>query len=347
MILLLTAWFLMLAPATGLVMPDNRDVNLLVANDAGARYNDNGNGTYNFFNQGQTSSQGLNQLKLTTNAADPTSGQVVFNGNRTGTFYVADTGGRGWNDDIVLMLAVNGTVPDDFRLRIKARGYQWAPVLTGSYPAPGDLTYNATALDETFTKDDLVYGPQTWKPCAGENTRYPIFEGQNMADASNTFSIMMIDLNVGDLGSGTRNQAAYSGISLTDSGLVRVDYTLENLNAFAAFGAYAYCTSSNQGRGIRWTNNVNTLGGTAATSGYYVTTPGVVQVPPGTAVPIDTDGDGLYNDVNGNGRKDFADVVLYFNQMTWIAANEPVAAFDCNGNGRIDFGDVVWLFNHL
>ena len=56
---------------------------------------------------------------------------------------------------------------------------------------------------------------------------------------------------------------------------------------------------------------------------------------------------GWYDDVNGNGRKDFADVVLYFNQMTWIAANEPVAAFDYNGNGRIDFADVVWLFNHL
>ena len=52
-------------------------------------------------------------------------------------------------------------------------------------------------------------------------------------------------------------------------------------------------------------------------------------------------------DVNGNGRKDFADVVLYFNQMTWIAANEPVSAFDYNGNGRIDFADVVWLFNAL
>jgi PKD repeat protein len=64
-------------------------------------------------------------------------------------------------------------------------------------------------------------------------------------------------------------------------------------------------------------------------------------------VPTDTNVDGKYEDVNGNDRKDFADVVLYFNEMGWIAANEPVAAFDCNGNGRIDFADVVWLFNHL
>jgi PKD repeat protein len=68
---------------------------------------------------------------------------------------------------------------------------------------------------------------------------------------------------------------------------------------------------------------------------------------PGGDTPLDADGDGLYDDTNGNGRKDFADVVLYFNQMTWIAENEPVPAFDCNGNGHIDFADVVWLFIHL
>ena len=51
--------------------------------------------------------------------------------------------------------------------------------------------------------------------------------------------------------------------------------------------------------------------------------------------------------MNGNGRGDFADVVLFFNQMTWVAANEPVECFDCNGNGRIDFTDVIWLFNRL
>ena len=73
----------------------------------------------------------------------------------------------------------------------------------------------------------------------------------------------------------------------------------------------------------------------------------VAAVPPETALPTDGNGDGVCEDVNGNGRKDFADVVLFFNQMSWIAASEPVAAFDDNANGRIDFADVVWLFNHL
>jgi DNA-binding beta-propeller fold protein YncE len=64
-------------------------------------------------------------------------------------------------------------------------------------------------------------------------------------------------------------------------------------------------------------------------------------------MPTDTESNGVYDDVNGNLRRDFADVVLYFNRMDWIAANEPVPAFDFNGNGRIDFADVVWLFNNL
>jgi hypothetical protein len=63
--------------------------------------------------------------------------------------------------------------------------------------------------------------------------------------------------------------------------------------------------------------------------------------------PTDPDHDGIYEDLNSNDRLDFADVVLYFNQMEWIAANEPVKAFDLNGNGRIDFADIVRLFGEI
>jgi PKD repeat protein len=70
-------------------------------------------------------------------------------------------------------------------------------------------------------------------------------------------------------------------------------------------------------------------------------------LPSYTKLPTDPDNDGIYEDLNGNGRLDFADVVLYFNQMTWIAGNEPITAFDLNGNGRIDFADIVALFNEI
>ena len=73
----------------------------------------------------------------------------------------------------------------------------------------------------------------------------------------------------------------------------------------------------------------------------------IVPLPGFSNPPTDPDGDGLYEDLNANNRKDFNDVVLMFNQMQWISANEPVSAFDFNGNGRIDFNDIVKLFGEI
>jgi photosystem II stability/assembly factor-like uncharacterized protein len=73
-----------------------------------------------------------------------------------------------------------------------------------------------------------------------------------------------------------------------------------------------------------------------------------IRIFPGmTTLPTDPDNDGVYEDTNGNGRTDFADLTLYFLQMDWIGANEPVTAFDPNGNGRIDFADLSALFAEL
>ncbi|MEN6343128.1 MAG: PKD domain-containing protein [Methanospirillum sp.] len=92
----------------------------------------------------------------------------------------------------------------------------------------------------------------------------------------------------------------------------------------------------------------NALGSDGETRTGYI----AVAAPPPAVVPIqgtilpptDTDGDGVYDDLNGNGRLDFADVVLFFSSLDWIAAHEPLPAFDCNDNGRIDFADVSWIF---
>ncbi len=73
----------------------------------------------------------------------------------------------------------------------------------------------------------------------------------------------------------------------------------------------------------------------------------VIPLPGMSTTPTDPDGDGLYEDLNGNGRKDFNDVVLFFNNLEWIAGNEPRLGFDFNGNGRIDFADIVKLFEEV
>ena len=75
--------------------------------------------------------------------------------------------------------------------------------------------------------------------------------------------------------------------------------------------------------------------------------PGPLPIPPNQLPPTDPDHDRLYEDLNGNGQLDFADVTLFFNQMEWISAHEPVQLFDFNGNQRIDFADIVALFSQL
>ena len=66
-----------------------------------------------------------------------------------------------------------------------------------------------------------------------------------------------------------------------------------------------------------------------------------------TNPPTDLNGDGLYEDINGNGRKDYNDIVVLFNNILWVPINEPIEYFDFNKNGRIDYNDIVVLFDSM
>ena len=251
------------------VISSNADVNLTVANDAGARFNENENvtgqnNTYNFFNSSsQSETQGQNALHITTsNTSD--YGSVNFTTDQSGTIYLSDTGGRGWDDDGILMIAINGTIPDNFSIHITASGYQWTPVAYTDHPTLDNLTYVPVTINETFTKEDFIYGAQTWRPCPAYNSS--IYEGQDTSDSSNTFYIMFVDLWAGLFGNNTRN--LYPNTTFIDNGMIKIQYEIENLEdgSLLAFGAYAYCQDSKQGTGIRWVNRVGSTGA----SGYYI-----------------------------------------------------------------------------
>jgi len=68
---------------------------------------------------------------------------------------------------------------------------------------------------------------------------------------------------------------------------------------------------------------------------------------PAQREPRDLDGDGLFEDLNGNGRLDFADVVLFFKHKDFIEVNWGASLTDFNGNGRLDFDDIVRLFRRV
>ena len=79
---------------------------------------------------------------------------------------------------------------------------------------------------------------------------------------------------------------------------------------------------------------------------YIIVTPFVKPFPGYTNLPTDTNGDYLMEDINGNGRLDYDDVVVYYQNMDWISAQYDVgiSPYDYNHNGRIDYDDLVLLY---
>jgi PKD repeat protein len=303
------------------VISPNNNVNLNVSNDEGAKFDVYGNDTYNFFSPTQSSTQGQNELHISSsNSSSMTYGDVVATSNTTGTFYVTNTGGRGWNDDIILMIATNGTVTNNFNVTIIVSGYTWAPVPSSSTPAYDALTYQWVALNETFTISDFVYGAQIWKPAPGTgNYATPIFYGQDMTNTNNSFYIMFIDLYAGILKNGIYSQ------QLIDNGALKVQYIINGLSdgQMTAFNVYGFSNSSNQGQGIRWTNRIVSTGSSA----YSVT--GATPVASFTATPT-----------NGTSPLNV--------QFTDTSSNNPTSwAWDFDNDGIIDstLQNPTWTYN--
>ncbi|GAB6286709.1 MAG: hypothetical protein STSR0009_29120 [Methanoregula sp.] len=220
---------------------------LYVANDEGVKYDINGTNpvyvpnTYSFATMG-----GVNALHISSGTS---TSDVTTTTNQSGTFYFTHTGGQPTVPEGILMLAVNGTIPDDFSVHIRSSGDNWTPPgpAYSNGGLPSEWNYAEGAVDQTFTKDDFIYGPQSWKP-----SNYPIYYGENQTDPVNQFRIMFIDLNAGK---------AYHDIT--------VEYAFHNLTSFAAFNAYGWYLASNHGTMIM-TNDV-TGGSTYGPSGYMVT----------------------------------------------------------------------------
>jgi len=82
-------------------------------------------------------------------------------------------------------------------------------------------------------------------------------------------------------------------------------------------------------------------------SGILVVGPPAIGGGPGGRPPTDPDGDGFYEDVNGNGRMDYDDVTLLFEELESDAVTMNVDAYDFNENGQIDYDDVVDLYEEI
>lgn len=239
-------------------IPSHNNVTLNLSNHdiSNLRYDDNG--AYLFFPQnlgGNGSGGGNNALQMSDNNGTNHTGSII-QGGLNGTFFIGETGTRGWFDNIILMIAVNGPINESFSINILASGYQWQSIAENEYLDPDELI-PTVGLNNTFTSSDFLYS-STFKPASTANT--PIYRGQNSTD---TFSIMFADLNVGNLGQNYINQ--YPSNSFIDNGKVKVDYSISGLpkGSTVAFNVYGYVdqpSGSAGNTGVQWTNNVNNNG---------------------------------------------------------------------------------------
>jgi hypothetical protein len=259
--ILIPVLFLLMAPVpvSASVLPDFNHFFITVANDAGPKYNSFQNGTYYVNFEGET--RGQNAIHISTTPTEP-YGQVTVTRNQSGTFYITDTGGKSYEDEVILMIAVNGTMPENFRIHLSSDGYTWVPnTISNRAPNKNNVNFVTGAVDETFTPADFIYGPQSWKPCGGPG--YPLYDGQDPADTTNTFRLMFVDLNVGVLGT--------NFTEFRDRGAVKIRYTIENPGPATVFNVYSFCNLSNNGATmIAWTNRLNGTGRSSGFSGYTV-----------------------------------------------------------------------------
>ena len=75
----------------------------------------------------------------------------------------------------------------------------------------------------------------------------------------------------------------------------------------------------------------------------------IVGPPPvtGSEEPTDPDGDGLFEDVNGNGRVDYDDIQLLFDKFNDDSVALNKAAYDFNENGKLEYDDIVTLYSEV
>lgn len=209
---------------------------------------------------------GMNAVHISNSYSSPYGQCNAITGETEGEFFITDTGGRGYQDNIILLIGVASDDSEDgwsdrmnTEINIDAAGYSWTPHnVVNEGPSPGEPVWTTT--DVTVTSADYatdaeggVY--QNWK--FAPNPNFPWYCGQNpsLTTPAYLFNWTAVDLKMG----------LVPNTSLTNNGMIKVNYTLNNNNGFnsentkIAFNVYAYNRYTSQGwNQTLWLNRVNT-----------------------------------------------------------------------------------------
>ncbi len=240
-------------------IPGYRFFNVHVANDEGVKYDvPNGvsadGGYYNYVNNTywilfRVAGGGGNPMHISSVSNDMGAADITSTTNQSGSFWITFNGGQNTMPDAVLLLAVNGTIPDDFKVHIRTSGQDFdtgSPSTNNIYQSdfPATINFIDGAVNQTFDRSDFLYGTQSWKPSSTAGV--PIYYGEDQADAKNQFHLMFIDTRVG----------AVKNAALSNGGMIKVEYAFTNLTGKAVFNSYGWYKQSNHGTGIIMTNAI-------------------------------------------------------------------------------------------
>jgi hypothetical protein len=74
---------------------------------------------------------------------------------------------------------------------------------------------------------------------------------------------------------------------------------------------------------------------------------GPLPLEDGMSRPTDPDGDGRFEDTNGDTRITMADFEALARMMDSPKVTESASSYDWNGNGRVDYDDLVMLYDSM
>jgi PKD repeat protein len=238
-----------------------------------------------------------------------------------------------------------------------------------------DVVSGTAPLAVQFT-DQSSNTPTSWAWDFGDGGTSTVQNPSHTYTSAGTYTVALTATNAAGSNTTTKNGyvtvsapvsapvAAFSGTPTSGTSPLTVTFTDASTNAPTS---WAWDFGDSDSTNATMQNPVHTYAAagnytvtlTAANAGGsdgetktdYITVttagPAVITLPGQTSPPTDPDSDGLYEDLNGNGRNDGNDYQLYFRNSDWIAANEPIALFDFNGNARIDGNDYQLLFRDL
>jgi hypothetical protein len=221
---------------------------------------------------------GQNELKISSATTGGTKiSESTSSGSYTGSFYITNSGGRGFDNDIIMLLAVKGNVASDFSFKVKSAGYEWTPAAQGAYNPT--LTFDSvstiTGIDTTFYANDFM-GTQSATKRPGPSGWSRMYNGEPDGDTS-TWNLMLIDLYAGNIKS-----TYFPGQTLENNGAVKVEFAINGLyDTLASINAYGWCSAANQESGINWTNDSS---GGFNGNGFVLTSTAAAPVPIPAAV---------------------------------------------------------------